>query len=124
MPNLVISDLTVNGVRLPTPANKGVTISHNKVWSANTGRDSSGAMVGTLLSIKTKLEVKWPPLSMTQFALIQEAVSADFAPVTFTDSSGATVTKTMYFGDLTGNQFSWADGIQYVTDVGVSMIER
>lgn len=124
MSNLVISDLIVGGVHLPTPAHKGVTISHNKVWSANTGRDSSGGMVGTLLSIKTKLEVKWPPLSMSQYALIQEAVSADFADVTFTDLSGDSVTKTMYFGDLAGNQFSWANGVQYVTDAAVSMIER
>lgn len=124
MANIVISDLIVGGVHLPTPASKGVTLSRNKVWSANTGRNTSGNMTGTLIGIKTKLEVKWPPLSMTQYGVIEAAVSADFASVTYTDSGGATTTKTMYFGDLTGTQYSWANGIQYMTDVSVSMIER
>ena len=121
---MTISELYIAGVKLPAPSVQGVTISKNKVWSANTGRLSNGQMAGTLLTSKMKLEIKWPPLTMAQYAIIERTTSTDWASVTYTNSSGVTETKTMYFGDLTGTQYSWADGLQYVKDVSISMIEK
>ncbi len=120
-----ISSLKINGVTMPTPALQGVTLSSNKVWSADTGRTSSGKMVGTLVAVKAKIEIKWPPLTFAQVALIEAAVSGDaFVPVQYTDMSGTTVTKTMYFGTPSYTQYSWCDGVCYVTDVSVDGVEQ
>ena len=122
-----IRNLTIHGVEMPTPMHKGVKISTNKVWSANTGRTSTGKMVGTIVAVKAKLEIKWPPLTEDQVALIEAAVSDrenPFVPVSYTDMAGNTVTKTMYFGDVSYSQYSWAGGLRYITDVAVSAIEQ
>lgn len=122
-----ISDLKINGVTMPTPAAEGVTITNNKVWSADTGRVASGKMTGTLVAIKAKITIKWPPLTMSEVSTIEAAVGNASSPwntVQYTDMTGNTVTKTMYFGDPSYTQYSWINGMQYITDVSVDGIER
>lgn len=121
-----ISDLVVNGVTLPAPALNGVTISREKIWSANTGRTASGKIVGTIVAQKTTLRLKWPPLTLSQAALIHQAVSSgtEFFPVSFTDAGGVRRSLTMYAGTPTYTQYSWKDGLQYVVDVAVDLIEQ
>lgn len=120
------TDLTINGIQVPTPALNGVTISREKIWSADTGRTASGKMVGTLVAQKTTIKLKWPPLTTAQAALIQQAVSGSsaFFPVVFTDAGGTTRTLTMYAGTPTFTQYSWVNGIQYVVDAAVDLIEQ
>ncbi len=121
-----ITDLTINGVKMPTPALNGVTISREKIWSANTGRSASGKMLGNKIATKTTLKLKWPPLTMDEAAKIEAAVSngPDFFPVKFTDAAGVTQTLTMYAGTPTYTQYSWAAGMQWVMDVAVDLIEQ
>lgn len=112
---------------MPTPALEGVVISREKIWSANTGRTAAGKMVGTVVAVKTTIKIKWPPLTPAQVAVIESAVSDGdnpFVPVKFTDATGVTVTKTMYFGTPTYTVYSWANGRQYLRDVSVTGIEQ
>lgn len=127
MASITVSSLYINGVEMPTPAHKGVTLSSNKIWSTNTGRTTSGKMVGTIIAVKHKLEIKWPPLTMEQVAVIEGVVSVTanaFVPVRYTDMTGTVVEYTMYTGDISYTQYSWHEGIQYVTDAHVSCIEQ
>lgn len=120
-----ISDLYINNVLMPAPALQGVTIGGEPIWSPDTGRTASGKMVGSITARKTTLKIKWPPLTMSQAATIKGAIeAADFFPVQFTGADGTTRTLTMYAGPLSFIQYSWADGVQYVIDVSVDLIER
>ena len=121
-----ITDLSVNGYELPTPALNGVTISREKIWSAASGRTSSGKMVGTIIAQKYTIKLKWPPLTLAQAARIQQAVSSntEFFPVSFTDAGGTRRNLTMYAGTPTFTQYSWRDGVQYVVDAAVELIEQ
>ena len=124
---VTLRELYINNVKMPTPALKGVTLTSNKIWSADTGRVASGKMVGTLVAVKSKMAIKWPPLTESQVAVIEAAVSgADnpFVPVEHTDMAGNTVRKTMYFGDVTYTQYSWQEGVRYITDAAVDGIEQ
>lgn len=124
---MTISELYINGVKMPTPALEGVTITSEKVWSSDTGRSDSGLMLGTCVAVKAKIAIKWPPLTMAQVAVIEAAVSDKdnpFVPMKYTDMSGKAVTKTVYFGAPTYTQYSWSDGLQYIKDVSVDAIER
>ena len=127
MANITVSDLYLNRKKMPTPALEGVVISREKIWSANTGRTAAGKMVGTVVAVKTTIKIKWPPLTPAQVAVIESAVSDGdnpFVPVKFTDATGVTVTKTMYFGTPTYTVYSWANGRQYLRDVSVTGIEQ
>ena len=125
MANITVSDLYINGVKMPDPALEGVTIGREKIWSSNTGRTTSGKMVGTVVAVKTTLKIKWPPLTPAQTAVIENAVSGrPFVPVRFTDATGSTVTRIMYFGTPSYTVYSWADGVQYIKDVTVDGIEQ
>lgn len=127
MPSITVSELYVDGVQLPTPALEGITFTSNKIWSSNTGRlEQSGLLAGTIVTIKKKLEIKWPPLSWEQVATIENTVSTmtPFHTLTYTDMTGATTSMTVYFGDPKYTQYSWAEGRQFVLDVAVSAIEQ
>ncbi|MCD8146005.1 MAG: hypothetical protein LUD84_01800 [Clostridiales bacterium] len=125
--SITVSALYIGGVEMPTPALEGVTITQEKVWSSDTGRSSSGKMLGTIVGIKSKITIKWPVLTFDEVETIESAVSdADdpFVTVKYTDMTGTTVTKTMYFGTPTYTLYSGADGFQYVKDVTVDGIEQ
>lgn len=127
MASITVSDLYINNQKMPTPAAEGVTITKEKIWSEDTGRTANGSMTGTIIAIKTKLSIRWPPLTPAQVAVIEGAVSDGgnpFVPVKFTDATGATVTKTMYFGTPTYTYYSWVNGMQYIKDVSVDAIEK
>lgn len=127
MANITVSDLYIDGAKMPDPAVEGVTVSSEKIWSSNTGRAASGKMVGTIVAIKTTLKIKWPPLTPPQVAAIESKVSSKsrpFVSVRFTDPTGTTITKTMYFGTPQYTVYSWADGVQYINGVTVDAIEQ
>ena len=112
---------------MPDPALEGVTVNREKIWSSNTGRTTSGKMVGTVVAVKTTLKIKWPILTPAQVATIEGAVSDPdnpFVPVKYTDATGSTVTKTMYFGTPSYTVYSWANGRQYIKGACVDGIEQ
>ena len=124
---LTLKELIVDGVQLPTPAVGGMTITTNKIWSANTGRlESSGEMAGTIVAKKRKIEIKWPPLSMEKVKIIEDIVSSmdPFHTLQYTDMTGTTGEIQVYFGDPAYNLYAYCPGIQYAKDVAVSAIEK
>ena len=127
MANITVSDLYIIGTKMPDPALEGVTVNREKIWSSNTGRTTSGKMVGTVVAVKTTLKIKWPILTPAQVATIEGAVSDPdnpFVPVKYTDATGSTVTKTMYFGTPSYTVYSWANGRQYIKGACVDGIEQ
>lgn len=120
-----INDLKINNTTMPTPAINGVTISREPIWSAATGRTASGKMVGNIVARKWTLKIKWPPLTMSQASTILTALTShDFLSVSFTDMTGTARNLTMYAGTPSFTQYSWADGVQYVVDGAVDLIEQ
>ena len=96
--------LEFNGVAMPIPKIGGFNISKNKIWSKNAGRNDLGDMVGTILAIKYKVEIEWPPLSTDQVALIDDIVSdinTPYTTVKFTNERGVVAEIMAYFGDAT-----------------------
>ena len=93
--------LTIDGVQMPAPKREGVVLSQEKVWSSNTGRSSSGKMMGNLVAIKATVQITWGLLTPSEAELIRAAVSnvdKPFSELTYTDLNGKTTTRTVYFG--------------------------
>ncbi len=127
MPLLNITELTIDGVTMPQPKVGGMKITPNKVWSKNTGRTAAVTMVGTILDIKSTVEISWPPLTVEQVTLIEQTVSnkgRPFVSMSFTDQTGHRRTMNVYFDAPTYTCFDWVAGEWKVTDVAVSAIEQ
>lgn len=87
---------------MPNPKEGGVSLSKNKIWSGNTGRDTTGHMTGTIKAIITKLEIQWENLTQAEAGLIDSVVSdaaTPFTTVSYVDVNGTNQTMTAYFGD-------------------------
>ena len=127
MPLLTVSKLTINGVAMPTPKVGGMKIQPEKIWSQNTKRTADATMVGSIVDIKTTVEISWPPLTPEEVALIESVVSntqLPFVPMTFTDQTGADRTMSVYFGTPSYSLFDWVGGQWKVTDAKVTGIEK
>ena len=60
------------GVEMPAPKlNGGLVETYENVWSADTGRNSAGRMMGTLVATKAKLKFSWNALSWADAAKIK-----------------------------------------------------
>lgn len=127
MPLLTLSALTVDGVELPPPKVRGLKITPEKVWSANAGRTGSAEMVGTIVAIKHKLEIAWPPLTAAQADVI-EGVASDvehpFRSLSYTTVTGQTGTIIVYFGSPTYTGWDWVGGEWRLMDAAVSAVEK
>lgn len=116
--------LTIGGRVMPTPAMEGVTVSREKIWSANTGRSSSGRMMGTIVAVKTTIKVKFPPLTLAQAKLIENAVADEYFSVVLTRNGEKVFDGTMYAGAPSYTIYSVAEGLPYARDLSVDLIER
>lgn len=118
--------LWINEVDMPTPSK--ITITKEPIWSSNTGRSSTGLMIGDIIGYKYKLQIEWPILSQVQSALLDNAITSKaFFPVKFidpADASGEFTTKTMYASAPPYPVYSYAAGIPRYTGVALDLIEQ
>lgn len=121
--------LKFNGIEMPSPKSNGLTISRNKIWSKNTGRNSLGNMVGTIIAIKNSVEITWPPLTTEEIVLIDSVVSDidnPFTTIEYLDATGNMTTITAYFSDVSYPILSTniSDGKQIMDGVQLSGIQQ
>lgn len=117
--------ITVDGVSLPTPAKEGVTVSREKIWSANTGRTAKqGSMEGTVVGTKTTIKVKFPPLSLSKAKAIEKAVDPQWINVVLSKDGETVFSGQCYAGTPTYTVYSMANGMPYARDFSVDLIER
>ena len=123
----VVKALIINGVEFPVKYD-GYTLSRNKIWSTNTGRNNAGNMVGTILAIKNKVEVELVPMT-PQKAQILDNVLSDinnpFPTAKVLYLNGVEKEMTIYTGDVSYHWLSQAIGNGgLITGIKVSCIEK
>ena len=123
----MIKALKINGVEFPVKYD-GYTLSRNKIWSTNTGRNNAGNMVGTILAIKNKVEVELVPMT-PQKAQILDNVLSDinnpFPTAKVLYLNGVEKEMTIYTGDVSYHWLSQAIGNGgLITGIKVSCIEK
>ena len=120
----------IGGVEFPIAAG-GYTVSRNKIWSTNTGRNNAGNMVGTIIAIKTKVEVELVPITPAQAKAIDNVVSDINNPFPTADIlylDGTRKTLTVYLSD--NIPYKWKsralgeNGAGLITGVKLSLIEK
>lgn len=119
--------LYLNGTKVATPADNGLSIGRYKTWSENSGRSSAGKAIGTIKYIKYKVEIKWGKLTSAQIKQIDDIVSSknnQFVPVKFRDLNGNLKEITCYFGDSVMPVYRYKDGKPIVDGYTLSAIEQ
>lgn len=99
---------------LPTPAKGGIVVTDEPIWAANTGRSSTGKMIGDIVAWKVTVEVAWPPLTFAQAKSIRNAIkgAGEFFDIAYYDlSTSDMVKKTVYCGNIPRALYSLADRI-------------
>ena len=121
-----MSVLYFNNVAMPTPAhNGGITIKPEKVWAPKTGRALNGELLGDMVAIKDTIQIKWPPLSQSQIALIDSYLSQPFFTVSFVDPrTGSFSTRTVYAGTPSYPVYNYVFGSKIYQGVAVDLIEK
>lgn len=114
--------LMAGNVVMPCPIE--LKVGHEIIWSSNTGRTSSGRMVGDVIAEKTTLEVNWGILSDAEIEKIKNYMIAGFFPITFYDFGG-TATMTGYRGTLSAEMIgTLTDGITYWKNASVQLVQQ
>ena len=110
---------------MPPLTENGLTITKEKIWSANTGRTAAGYMVGDLVSVKYKLQCNFMPLSREDVKKIDSAISTPYFHVKFTDpSTDEQIEIEAYAGTPTYPVFQYKDGVPTYVGVYIDLIER
>lgn len=119
--------MIINNITVATPKHGGVVITDEPIWASNTGRSSTGKMIGDIVAWKTTIAVTWPPLSFADTEKIRNAImNADpFFEIQYYDlSSNSMQKKTVYAGNIPRTMYSLAEGYQKHTDVTITFVEQ
>lgn len=119
--------MIINGITVATPKQGGVTITDEPVWSSNTGRSTTGKMVGDIIAWKTTVAVTWPPLSFSDAKKLRNAIkdAGAFFNIKYNDFSADTLTeKTVYTSNIQRALYSIAEGYRKHTGFTVTFIEQ
>ncbi len=124
--HLRIDEITINGWQIPIPDKNGFKRTKNKLWSSNTGRTSSGKMIGDIIAKKYTLEFKWSSLTAEQVKDLEYAIGTDaFFPVVFPEEgTDNKLIKSFYAADSTYKTKIVIDGEEIYSDFSLQLIEQ
>ena len=105
---------------LPSPDK--LTTSDEIIWSSNTGRSSSGTMIGDVVAEKTTFEIGWGILTKAQRDLIRSKLTSGFHSFSVIED-GTTTTITGYRSTLQSESIV-AGGQTFYKNLTVSIIQQ
>lgn len=117
--------MKINGVTVRSPAKGGIVVTDEPIWSSNTGRATSGKMVGDIIAWKTTVDVTFPPLSFSESKKIRDTIKSagKFFYIEY-DDFGETVKKKVYVANIPRTLYSLVNGYKYHTDVKIQFVEQ
>lgn len=114
--NTILADKT--GEELPSPVS--VSVGNEIIWSSNTGRVSSGKMVGTAIAEKMTVTITWGILTQAEVNKIENKMPKGFVKMYFLGEE-----LEVYRGTLTKDVLGYiGDGVLYYKSATTDIIER
>lgn len=113
-----------NGIRKPLPAPVTISVGDEILWSSNTGRTSTGKMIGDVIAEKQTLSIKWQYITAADKNVIKAALSAGFLPIEI-NIDGEPYSITVYRSTLKYETMGRLDdGIYYFKEMSVDIVEQ
>lgn len=113
--------ISANSVTLPSPVE--ITTTDEIIWSSNTGRSTSGKMIGDVVAEKQTFEIKWGVLTEADFQQIRANIRSGFHPFTIT-IDGTPTTITSYRGNIVAPILGTFAGVTYRKEASVTIIQQ
>ena len=113
--------IKANNVTLPSPVE--IKVGNEIIWSANTGRSSTGLMIGDVVAEKMTIEISWGVLSKSEYNTIKNNLQSGFHPFKLS-IDGTDTTIQAYRGTLTGELLGTMGGVTYYKSAAVSIIQQ
>ena len=121
-------ELILDNVVLPTPSQGGLTITPNRLWSENAGRNSStGKFIGDIIAIKYTISLNYETLTDEEMQLLFGfTASLDPWHTLVFPLGGSTKKITCYLADVsyTMRRFDMREKRAYYDGVTVECIEQ
>lgn len=122
-------DVIVNGVTLPLAERGGISVTPNRIYSSNAGRNSStGDFIGDVIAVKYTLSLTFPPLDAEQMKTLWNLFSGTKSDhtVQFVTPEGRQRTIVCYNTEITPvmRHFSLREKKAYYEGVTLELIER
>lgn len=108
-------------VTLPSP--EAITASGEVIWSSNTGRSSTGKMVGDVVAQKDTFDITWGVLTRSEYQTIKNNLTSGFFPFSIIED-GNTQTITAYRGTISREYLGVFGGVTYYNSVKVTVIQQ
>lgn len=121
------NSIVVDGVVLPAPAQDGIQIKPEPIWSDNAGRTSTCYFVGDIRAVKTTLSISWGTLTYEQAEKIRSAfthLGKPFFSLTYTDDTGQRQTINCYSTMPQSAVHTYRDECGNITGMTVDVVQR
>jgi hypothetical protein len=113
-----------NGISVELPAPVSIKVGEEIIWSSNTGRISSGVMVGDVIAEKTNLSISWGILDTNELNSIKSSLVSGFFPLIL-NISGTPETIECYRGTLSYEPIGGLqDNKYYYRNVSTDLVEQ
>lgn len=94
------------------------------IWSSNTGRTTTGKMLGTVIAEKKNIELAWGVCDEDYVKKIKKYMCSGFFTVKIRDA-GEDVEMTCYRGTLAKEHIGYVgDGKYYYRSINVSLVQQ
>jgi hypothetical protein len=113
--------IKANNVTLPSPT--AIKTSDEIIWSANTGRSSTGKMIGDVVAEKKTIDINWGVLTKAEYESIKSNLRSGFHPFKLS-IDGDETTITSYRSALAGELLGTHGGVTYYKSVNVTIIQQ
>lgn len=117
----MVPTIKANGVTLPSPTE--ISTTDEVIWSANTGRSTTGKMIGDVVAEKQTFEIKWGVLTEAEFQMLRANIRSGFHPFTLILNDTA-VTIDSYRGNIVGAVLGTFGGVTYRQSASVTIIQQ
>jgi hypothetical protein len=105
------------------PAPSTISVDDEIIWSENTGRTTSGKMLGDVVAEKKSISIAWGVLTASQLSTIKSSLIAGFFSIQI--NIGETINITSYRGTLTSDYLGkMTDNIHYYKSATVKIIQQ
>lgn len=114
-------------VTMPAPAQGGMNIADEPIWSSNTGRGATALMTGDIVAWKRTVDMDFPPLSFEDSKKIRDTLknAGSYFDVRFKDfDADEWESGTFYTANLPRTIYSLHQALQWHTGVKIQLVEQ